>query len=84
MPSWLTKTTVPPLFTGEMTSDYDIYNRLLWMLEQLGLYYCTLLMTMEIHNLLQTNCHCIIPVHTEGKMSQYTRIFNKIISMKES
>lgn len=23
MPSWLTKTTVPPLFTGEMTSDYN-------------------------------------------------------------
>lgn len=66
MPSWLTKTTVPPLLTGKMSlvRSKRPHSRALRRADR------TLLVTVEIHDLLQTNCHCIIPVDAEGKMRQ--------------
>lgn len=31
-------------------------------------------MTVEIHDLLQANCHCVIPVNTERKRRDYSEI----------
>lgn len=65
MPSWLTRTTVPPLLTGKKRR---VRSNLPAAEHREGRGGRTLLVTVEINDLLQTNRHSVIPVDAEGQI----------------